>query len=217
MIALVEALYLFITQQQEQTTQLHAWVTALEDRSATNSRNHSKPSSSEGVVKQTCSLCQPLQRKPDGQPGHSSATLQQVAEPGQSVQHAPAQCTAYGTALSEVAGRLGEERRQVFELAPLKLVVTEHRVVIKASPACRQKNAGAFPEGASCGTSYGARVKSLLALLNQEHLVPSERSCQILDGLFGQPVSEGTLQAAVNGCAAALLRPKCASSKGSSM
>jgi transposase len=204
-LALVEALCLRIAQQQEQIAQLQDRITALADRLAINSRNSSKPPSSDGVVKQTRSLRQPSQRKPGGQPGHPGATLQQVAEPDQLVPHAPAQCAACGTALSEVVGRLGDERRQVFELPPLKLLVTEHRVVIKACPGCGQENAGTFPAGVSCGASYGAGVKSLLTALNHEHLVPSERSCQILAELFGQPVSEGTLQAAVTECAAALL------------
>ena len=68
MIALVKALSLLIAQQQEQIAQLQGRVVALEDRLATNSRNSSKPPSSDGFVKQTCSLRQPSQRKPGGQP-----------------------------------------------------------------------------------------------------------------------------------------------------
>jgi transposase len=82
--------------------------------------------------------------------------------------------------------------------------VTEHRVVIKECPVCGSQNRGVFPEEVPAGASYGAGVKSLLTSLNQEHLVPSERSCQIFADLFGQPISEGTLAAAVNGCAGAL-------------
>jgi transposase len=104
-----------------------------------------------------------------------------------------------------VAGRLTPERRQVFELPPVHLVVTEHRVVIKACPGCGQENVGAFPAGLPCGASYGAGVKSLLLSLNQEHLIPSARSCQIVEDLCGQPVSEGTLAAAVQTCATALV------------
>jgi transposase len=203
--ALVEALSLLITQQQEQIVQLQDRVIVLEARLATNSRNSSKPPSSDGFGKQTRSLRQPSQRKPGGQPGHPGATLPQVAEPDQRVQHAPTQCVACGTALREVIGRLGAERRQVCELPPLPLVVTEHRVVSKTCPGCGQENAGAFPDGLPSGARYGAGVQSLLTALNQEHLVPSERSCQIVADLCGQPVSEGTVQAAINGCAAALL------------
>lgn len=204
-IALVKALSLLIAQQQEQIAQLQGRVVALEDRLATNSRNSSKPPSSDGFVKQTRSLRQPSQRKPGGQPGHPGATLQQVGEPDHLVQHAPTECVACGTALNDVVGCVGAERRQVFELPPLQLVVTEHRIVIKTCPGCGQETAGAFPDGLPSGASYGTGVKSLLTALNQDHLVPSERSCQIVADLFGQPVSEGTLQAALVGCAAALL------------
>jgi Transposase IS66 family. len=204
-IALVEPLFLLIAQQQEQITPLQAQGRALEDRLATNSRNSSKPPSSEGFVKQTRSLRQPSQRKSGGQPGHPGATLQQVAEPDQRVQHAPTQCAACGTALSEVAGRLGEERRQVFELPPLHLVVTEHRVIIKVCPGCGQDNVGTFPAEVPCGASYGAGGKSLLTSLTQEHLLPCARRCQLFTDWFGQPGSEGTLQTAVQDCAAALV------------
>jgi Transposase and inactivated derivatives len=204
-IALVEQLYLLIAQQQEQIEQLRARVKELEDRLATNSRNSSKLPSSDGLAKQTRSLRQPSSRKSGGQPGHQGTTLKQVAEPDQILTHTPGQCAACGAWLGEVAGRLAEERRQVFELPPLKLQVTEHRVVIKGCPACGQENVGAFPEGVSCGASYGPGAKSLLLSLNQEHLIPSERSCQIFTEWFGQPVSEGTLQAAVNCCAARLV------------
>ena|SRR6266498_1230255 len=113
----------------------------------------------------------PRSESPGGQPGHPGATRQQVAEPAQWVQHAPTQCAACGTALSEVAGRLGTERRQVFALPPLPLVVTAHRVVIKACPGCGQDPVGTFPAEVPCGASYGARVKRLLTSLTQEPMV----------------------------------------------
>lgn len=199
-----EAMIALVEQLQAQIVQLSARVQALEDRLATNSRNSSKPPSSDGFVKQTRSLRGPSTRKSGGQPAHPGATLEQVANPDQILPHEPWQCRGCGNLLSEVAGRLGEERRQVFELPPMKLVVTEHRVVIKECPGCGVENVGAFPEDVPCGASYGAGVKSLLTSLNQEHLIPCERSCQIFTDWFGQPVSEGTLQAAVNVCAVEL-------------
>jgi transposase len=203
-IALVEQLYALIAQQQEQIAQLQGRVKGLEDRLATTSRNSSKPPSSDGFVKRTRSLREPSTRKPGGQPGHRGATLEAVAEPDQTLLHEPRHCTACGGVLSEVAGRLGEEKRQVFDVPPLKLTVTEHRVVIKECPVCGSQTREVFPEEVPAGASYGAGVKSLLTALNQEHLVPSERSCQIFADLFGQLISEGTLAAAVNMCAGAL-------------
>jgi hypothetical protein len=106
-IALVEQLYALIAQQQEQIAQLQGRVTALEDRLATNSRNSSKPPSSDGFVKQTRSLREPSTRKSGGQPGHRGMTLEQVAEADQILLHEPLRCTTCGRVLSEVAGRLG--------------------------------------------------------------------------------------------------------------
>lgn len=203
-IALVESLYALIDQQQAQLTALRARVKELEDRLATNSRNSSKPPSSDRFTKQTRSLRQPSGRKTGGQPGHPGTTLPLVAVPDQIRLHEPEQCVACGASLAEVAGQPDPERRQVFDLPPLKLEVTEHRVMLKACAACGHRNRGTFPEGVACGASYGAGIKSVLTYLNQAHLLPSARSCAIVADLFGQPVSEGLLEAAVTGGTAAL-------------
>jgi transposase len=203
-ITLIERLGALIEQQQAQITELQAQVKALEDRLAMNSRNSSKPPSSDSFTKQTRSLRQPSGRKSGGQPGHPGTTLHQVATPDHTRLHAPAQCVACGASLAEVAGQPDAERRQVFDLPPLRLEVTEHRVLRKACAACGHHHRGTFPEGVAGGASYGAGVKSVLTYLNQAHLLPSARSCEIVADLFGQPISEGVLEAAVNGCTTAL-------------
>lgn len=203
-IALVERLYALMDQQQAQIAELRARVHALEDQLAMNSRNSSKPPSSDSFTKQTRSLRQPSGRKTGGQPGHPGTTLQQVAVPDQTRIHEPAQCGACGASLAKVTGQPDPERRQVFDLPPLKLEVTEHRVMLKECAVCGHRNRGTFPAGVACGASYGAGVKGVLTYLHQAHLVPSERSCQIVADVFGQPVSEGTLEAAINLCAAEL-------------
>src|SRR5262249_48331674 len=111
-IELVTQLCQTIEQLQGEITALKARVTALEDQRATNSRNSSKPPSSDGFARQPRSLRQPTGAKPGGQPGHQGATLQAVAEPDQRLTYAPAQCRACGMGLKEVAGRLTPERRQ---------------------------------------------------------------------------------------------------------
>src|SRR6266446_658475 len=161
-----EAVIALIEPLCAQIAELTLRVKELEDQLATNSRNSSKPPSSDSFTKQTRSLRQPSGRKTGGQPD--------------------------------------PERRQVFDLPPLKLEVTEHRVMRKECTACGHRNRGTFPEGVACGASYGAGVKSVLTYLNQGHLLPSARSCEIVADLFAQPVSEGLLEAAVTGCTAAL-------------
>ena len=197
-----------------QLVALTARVKELEDRLATNSRNSSKPPSSDSFTKQTRSLRQPSGRKTGGQPGHPGSTLHQVAIPDQTRVHAPEQCMACGASLADVGGQPDPERRQVFDLPPLTLEGTEHRVLLKACAACGHCNRGTFPAGVACGASYGAGVKSLLTYLNQGHLLPSARSGEIVADLCGQPLSEGLLEAAVNGCPAALGETEAAIKQG---
>jgi len=199
-----EAVIALIEPLCAQIAALTARVKELEDRLATHSRNSSKPPSSDSFTKQTRSLRQPAGRKTGGQPGHPGTTLPQGAVPEQTRIHEPVQCVACGASLAEVASQPDPERRQVFDLPPLKLEVTEHRVALKTCARCGHRNRGTFPEGVACGASYGAGVKSVLTYLNQGHLLPSARSCEIVADLFGQPVSEGLLEAAVTGCTTAL-------------
>ena len=145
-IELVERLYSLLEQQQVQIVTLTARVKELEDQLATNSRNSSQPPSSDGAGRQTRSLRTASGKKSGGQPGHRGTTLQPVAVPDRLVPHAPVACAACGTSLASVAGRLTPERRQVFDLPPLQLEVTEHRVVATDCPACGEHNLGAFPD-----------------------------------------------------------------------
>jgi len=180
-----EAVIALIKPLCAQIAALTARVKELKDRLATKSRNSSKPPSSDSFTKQTRSLRQPSGRKTGGQPGHPGTTLQQVAVPDQTLVHAPEQCGACGASLADVVGQPDPERRQVFDLPPLKLEVTEHRVVLKTCARCGHRHRGTFPAGVACGASYGAGVKGVLTSLNQAHLLPSERRCQMVADVFG--------------------------------
>jgi len=201
---LVQDLYRLIEQQQAQIASLMARVKELENQLATDSHNSSKPPSSDGFGKKTQSLRQPSGKKSGGQTGHKGTTLKQVAEPDRIVTHAPEQCEGCQADLKEVPGMLSEDRRQVFELPPLKLEVTQHQLITKACPVCGRQNTGRFPDDILPGAQYGSSVKSLAVYLNTQQLLPWRRTCQLLEELGGQPVAQGTLYGAVQECAAEL-------------
>jgi transposase len=97
-------------------------IAELENRLKQTSRNSSKPPSSDGLAKpppRSRSLRKKSGRKPGGQDGHEGRTLAQVARSDQQVRHEPACCGRCGAGL---AGRpvTGVERRQVFDLPPVK-------------------------------------------------------------------------------------------------
>jgi transposase len=188
---------------------LVARVTHLEDRLALDSHNSSKPPSSDwGPREQPAprSLRPPpgtSGRQTGGQPGHPGRTLRLVDPPDRLEVHRPTQCAACGIGLVGVAAgtvRLDAERRQVVDLPPLALEVTEHRVGHVACPVCGGETAGAFPVEVTQPVQYGERLQAMAVYLHDYQLLPYARTIEVLDDLFGAAPAEGTLQAAETTC-----------------
>jgi len=203
-VELVERLFSIIETQRVDVEVLKTQVRELQERLSTNSSNSSKPPSSDGFNKQTRSLRKKSKKKRGGQLGHRGSRLRMSEKPDSTLLHQPQSCSFCGSSLEEVEGRVLDERRQVFDLPPLKLEVTEHRVVKKKCQCCGAENLGEFPVGAHKGASYGERIKGFLVYLHKGQLIPSERSCQIVEDLFSHRVSEGTLQSITRECSAEL-------------
>jgi transposase len=207
-LALVEQLVATIAQQQEQIAQVTARVKELEARLALNSHNSSKPPSSDTPAQRPKSSRPASGKKPGAQPGHPGTTLKASPTPEHIVQHSAAACQSCGQDLGHVAGEEERERRQVFDVPPLKLEVTEHRRLVKACPQCGTRNRGMFPAGVAPGVQYGPNLKALVVYLVEYHLLPWQRTGEMLGDLLGQPIAEGTIAAALTECAAGLVEPE---------
>ena len=178
--------------------QLERRVKELEGRLAQNSTHSHRPPSSDGMQKKPRpkSLRTRSGRKPGGQPGHRGQTLERVEKPDHIQTHRLTECPECGGGLEgEVA--LDYESHQVFDLPPQVLEVTEHRAEIKDCPHCGETVRAEFPAGVKAPVQYGSRFQALLVYLNQQQMLPYERLAQLCRDLFGQPLSAGTLVAAV--------------------
>ena len=102
-------------------------VKQLEDQRAKDSHNSSKPPSSDGLKKQTKgNLRKKSGRNAGGQKGHQGSTLKMVDQPDKEIVHRVDRCEDCEISLIDEAV-VDYERRQVFDIPPLKIEVTEHR------------------------------------------------------------------------------------------
>ena len=85
------------------------------------------------------------------------------------------------------------DRRQVFDLLPLQVQVTEHRAERKRCPDCGEVNRATFPEGVTQPVQYGERLQAVAAYLRNYGLLPYERTAELFEDLFSIPISVGTL------------------------
>jgi len=101
--------------------------------------------------------------------------------------------------------RTGAERRQVVDLVPARLRVTEHRAEVVRCPSCGQRTKASFPEGVRATVQYGPSVLARALYLHDYQLLPYARTTEAMKELFGCALSSGTLSTAVRQCASGLV------------
>ncbi|MHB1322420.1 MAG: IS66 family transposase [Acidithiobacillus ferrivorans] len=174
-------------------------VKYLEAQLAKNSRNSSKPPSTDGFQKpEPKSLRKKSERPSGGQPGHTGQTLTMTGSPDHIVRHSVDLCADCGLPLAHRELE-GIEKRQVHDLPPLRLLVTEHQAERKRC-SCGHLNKAAYPEGVNAPVQYGSGVKAAAVYLKNYQLLPYERTCELLDDVFGCAMSEGTLANLIDEC-----------------
>jgi transposase len=97
----------------------------------------------------------------------------------------------------------GVEARQVFDLPPLGLRVTEHRAERRRC-ACGATTQAGFPAHARAAACYGPGVRALVCYLCVHQQLPVDRAAQLLSDVLGAPLATGTLVAVVAEGAAGL-------------
>jgi len=178
-------------------------IRKLEDQLAKNSSNSGKPPSSDGYTQPAPrSLRKRSRRKSGGQAGHRGEMLKAVEKPDHLKVHRVKGCAYYGQSLKRRKA-IGHEKRQVFDVPPMKIEVTEHRAEIKGCACCGKETRAQFPSEVSQAVQYGTEIKVQMVYLNTEQHIPLERTCDLLEEFYGHRPSEGTI---VTACAEAAQR-----------
>ena len=191
---------------------LTARIEELERRTKQNSRNSSRPPSLDGLDKpsangadgkqppRTGGLRKPSGKSSGGQPGHEGSNLSMTANPDIVVDHFPERCDTCGTRFTE-ENTTGYRARQVVDIPPIALEVTEHRAHGCRCSHCGRKKRAPFPADVAAPVQYGPRIGAVATYLTHAHMIPEDRLSELMGDLFGAKIVPATLARISQNCA----------------
>lgn len=131
-------------------------------------------------------------RKSGGQLGHRGSTLEMSATPGIVRDHFPGlDCPGCSKVFGPSDFRV-LERRQVVDIPPIEAIVTEHRAY-GARCGCGYCHKGTFPFTVKAPVQYGNNLCSLVCYLSTRQFIPMARLTELLEGIAGITMSQGTV------------------------
>jgi transposase len=184
--------------------ELKQTVKELTEKLGRDSRNSSKPPSSDGLRKPAPkSLREPSGKKAGGQQGHPGAYLTRVAESDEVIQHIPTACIGcsyQGRCVSRAC--IGETGQVIDAVVDVK--ITGHQTLVINCPLKGIQCQGIFPDSIKAPLQYGENLQALAVALNTIGAVSVNRTHEILSNVFNIPLSTGAISNMVGRCAAGL-------------
>ena len=177
---------------REQVSELQAQVADLAARAGQNSKNSSRPPSSDGLAKPAPkSLRGKSGRRPGRPKGQPGATMQLSDNPDLVVRHEPARCSRCAAGLAGAAEQ-GVIRRQVTEVPEVRAEVTEHQMTGRRC-SCGTVTWADAPDGVNAPVQYGPRAAAIGVYLWHGQFLSRDRACAAMADLFGCAPSPGAL------------------------
>lgn len=191
--AVIERQARIIEQQAIVIERQQAEIAELKQRLNQNSRNSSKPPSSDGFSKpKVSSLRKKSGKKPGAQKGHIGHGFTLVNPVTETIIHRPDRC-ANCPRNSECTSCGRSQARNVVDIE-ISTMVTRHYVEEYACPLLDGKTiSGEFPQGINSSIQYGNGIRALAIVLNTVGIVSIDRVNKILAGALAVPISAGTI------------------------
>ncbi len=193
-----------IAKQQVEIMMQREESAKLKEQVNKNSKNSSKPPSSDGFNKpQPKSLRKSSDKKQGAQKGHKGSGFSITKEPDEIINHIPTPCngcTNFGSCTSyEITGK----RYEVDIIINTKVIL--HQTLAFTCPYRNNEVlTSVFPENIKSTMQYGYSLQALVVALNTMGMVSINRTHELLSDLFCIPISTGTIHKMVTECAGKL-------------
>jgi transposase len=162
-------------------------VKLLSNRVGLNSRNSSKPPSTDNQ-KDKPKDQSGTGKKSGGQKGHAGVTLKQAEEPDEVTSISIDRRTLPKGNYEED----GIEKRQVFDI-DISCWITEYQAQVLINKETGKRYVASFPDNVRKAVQYGDKLKAHAVYMSQYQLLPYNRVQEFFTGQLGIPLSEGSI------------------------
>lgn len=189
-------------------TELNQTIKELKEQLNKNSKNSSKPPSSDGLkkpaVKNNNSLRESSGKKQGAQEGHDGANLSVMSEPNHTKDHMHSDCTGRPHRAKCLDRACIKETRHEIN-AVVTVDVTAHNLIeVHECPLHGGVKTGSFPEDIKATVQYGKNLQAMVVAFNTIGAVSINRTHEILSSVFNIPLATGTIKNMVTRCAESL-------------
>lgn len=179
----------------DQQQRLSTRVSDLEAQLAKHSGNSSKPPSSDPPSAPPRPPSPKTERKRGAQKGHAGThrPLLPPEQVSEIVVHRPTTCCACHLDLPPDLDPSGPPiRQQVWELPPIRPIVTEHQYLPVICPGCQTSQHAPRPADVPTGC-FGPHVTALVAVYHGRYHLSTRDVVTLLDEVYGIPLSLGSV------------------------
>lgn len=187
---------------------LQQTIKELQEQINKNSKNSSKPPSSDGLKKPPVNKDKSLRgksgKKQGAQEGHNGVYLSVLAAPNEVKQHMHSDCMNCPYHDSCLEKACVKETRHELDTDFTVNVVAHERILVNNCPMHGGKKQGSFPTDIKATVQYGKNLQALVVALNTVGAVSVNRTHEILSSVFNIPLATGTIKNMVTRCAGLL-------------
>lgn len=197
-----------ISQLTKTVESLNQTIQKLQEQLNKNSKNSSKPPSSDGLkkppVNKDRSLRQSSDKKQGAQEGHEGKYLSVTSNPDRVERHMHSTCNTCPYRATCLEHACVKETRHEIDTV-VKTSVTAHELIlVKDCPIHGGQMQGIFPNHVKASVQYGLNLQALVIALNTVGAVSINRTHEILGSVFSIPLATGTIKNMVSRFAGSL-------------
>ena len=188
--------------------ELNQTIRELKEQLNKNSKNSSKPPSSDGLKKKTVkknrSLRESSGKKQGAQEGHNGVHLSIISESDHTKNHMHSDCTGCPHRAKCLSKACIKETRHEVD-AVVSVDVTAHNLIeVRKCLLHGGVKTGSFPENIKATVQYGKNLQAMVVAFNTVGAVSINRTHEILSSVFNIPLATGTIKNMVTRCAESL-------------